>query len=130
MNVSGVRPYAAFYDYNSIQLNEARNAQITAAGEANSVLSKELAEPVAEKVSAGEAQLSQNFRSFDFAQQFNPNETYELKGADSDINNLDIQRAVSDLDKDSMLRQYQYFVNSNPETAVNSAVRMNENFIL
>ena len=35
-----------------------------------------------------------------------------LKGADSDISTLDVAKAVSDLDKDKVLQQYQHFVGS------------------
>ena len=40
---------------------------------------------------------------------------FEMKGRESDINSLDIQKAVSDMQKDQALMQYQYFVgDSNP----------------
>ena len=38
------------------------------------------------------------------------NMPYELKGRESNIEDLDIDKAVSDLQKDSALMQYQYFV--------------------
>ena len=34
----------------------------------------------------------------------------ELIGSESDINGLDVQKEVSDMQKDSILQQYQYFV--------------------
>ena len=34
MNVSGIRPYEGFYQYNSIKLNELRNQQIAASAKA------------------------------------------------------------------------------------------------
>ncbi|MBQ1194361.1 MAG: hypothetical protein IIX45_09645 [Lachnospiraceae bacterium] len=34
----------------------------------------------------------------------------EFIGSESDINGLDVQKAVSDMQKDSILQQYQYFV--------------------
>lgn len=36
--------------------------------------------------------------------------SFEMKGRDSDIDALDIQKAVSDMQKDSALQQYQFFV--------------------
>jgi len=36
--------------------------------------------------------------------------SFEMKGRESDINALDINRAVSDMQKDEALMQYQYFV--------------------
>lgn len=41
--------------------------------------------------------------------------SFEMKGRDSDIESLDIEKAVSDMQKDQALMQYQYFVgDSNP----------------
>lgn len=39
-----------------------------------------------------------------------PKATYDLKGADSDIRSLDVEKAVSDMQKDELIHQYQYFV--------------------
>lgn len=35
---------------------------------------------------------------------------FEMTGRDSDIEQLDIQKAISDMKKDSILEQYQFFV--------------------
>lgn len=40
---------------------------------------------------------------------------YSLVGADSDIESLDIAKAISDMQKDSILQEYQYFVRSAKE---------------
>lgn len=113
MNISGIRPYAGFYEYNSIKAAEMRNQQI-AASQANSVPNSE---PEDEGKALEAASPEQNFTSYDFAKTYQPGETYELKGVDSDINSLDVMKAVSDLDKDQVLRQYQYFV-GNADSAV------------
>lgn len=44
--------------------------------------------------------------------KFNTGEDYGYIGKDSDIEQLDIQKAISDMQKDSILQQYQYFVGS------------------
>lgn len=41
---------------------------------------------------------------------FNRGEDYGYIGSDSDIAALDMQKAISDLQKDKVLQQYQYFV--------------------
>ena len=43
---------------------------------------------------------------------FNANEDFGYIGQDSDIASLDMQKAISDMKKDSILQQYQYFVGS------------------
>ena len=43
---------------------------------------------------------------------FNANDDFGYIGQDSDIASLDMQKAISDMKKDSILQQYQYFVGS------------------
>lgn len=122
MNISGIRPYAGFYEYNSIK------------NEAPVVDSLQLQEEP--QVAIPETPVEQNYSSYDFAQTYRPGEVYDLKGADSDIESLDMQKAVSDLDKDQVLRQYQYFVGSREnvtKTSIESTqmnMRSGENFSL
>ncbi len=137
MNVSGIRPYEGFYQYNSIKLNELRNQQIAAsvkaAGQVNS------AEDTAQEQKEEQdvfAPVNQSFDSYDFAQRYRPDETFDLKGPDSDIESLDAKKAISDLEKDQVLQQYQYFVGDKVHVAmkenykVNEDARMGENFFL
>ena len=42
--------------------------------------------------------------------KFNTGEDYSYIGKDKDLANLDMQKAISDMKKDSVLQQYQYFV--------------------
>ena len=79
----------------------------------------------------------QTYNAFDYAKEYQPDETYELKGADSDLAGLDMQKAISDMEKDQVLQQYQYFVGTQ-DTGVKktpldtgiSALRSGENFSL
>ena len=136
MNVSGIRPYEGFYQYNSIKLNELRNQQIAASAKA-----AEQANGVDDTVQKKEEQevsapVNQTFDSYDFAKQYRPDETFELKGIDSDIESLDAKKAVSDLEKDQVLQQYQYFVGdkvhvkAKESSQTNAAARLGENFFL
>ena len=57
------------------------------------------------------------FGAYDFASQYDPNATYSLKGKDSELKNLDVEKAISDMQRDEAIHQYQYFVGdreSNP----------------
>ena len=132
MNISGIRPYAGFYDYNSIKAEALRNQQIAEAQVALS--SQQTKEPQNDVVAAP---VEQNFSSYDFAQTYRPGETYDLKGRDSDIESLDVQKAVSDLGKDQVIQQYQYFVGGNEDSVAKTSVdvaqqnmRSGENFSL
>ncbi len=50
---------------------------------------------------------------------FHKEETFDYLGSESSLMNLDMQKAISDMKKDSILQDYQYFVGStisvNPE---------------
>lgn len=43
---------------------------------------------------------------------FNREDSFGYIGTDSDLNNLDMQKAISDMQKDQILQNYQYFVGS------------------
>ena len=70
------------------------------------------------------------------AQGYQPDETYELKGAESDISKLDVEKTMSDLEKDKVLEQYQYFVGDQAHAIAidmnteNKIPRSGENFVL
>lgn len=53
-----------------------------------------------------------NIKLEDISISFNKEEDYGYIGADSDIASLDMQKAISDMKKDQILQQYQYFVGS------------------
>ena len=126
MNISGIRPSTDFYSYNSIKINELRNQQIMEskkAGQGNN------------DVNSDDNTKIQNDPQIDQSFSYNPEETFELKGVDSDIASLDIQKAVSDLDKDKVLQQYQFFVGDEAFTiqqkdSITSIAHSGENFLL
>lgn len=77
------------------------------------------------------AKKSQNFGTYDFAKQYKPNEQFELKGSDSDIKSLDVEKAVNNMQKDSIIHRYQYFVqNKTPQGSESSRDNEIEDFSL
>lgn len=130
MNISGIRPSLGFYSYNSIKIDELRNQQLA-------VTAQEQA-PIQEESTGYKDQLpvEQNFTSYDYAKSYQPDETYELKGAESDISKLDVEKTMSDLEKDKVLEQYQYFVGDQAHAIAidmnteNKIPRSGENFVL
>lgn len=129
MNISGIRPTAGFYSYNSIKINELRNQQLA-------VTTQEKAAKRESVIEQEEVPVEQTFSSFDFAQTYRPDATYELKGEDSDVSRLDVEKTLSDLEKDKVLEQYQYFVGDRAQKVAtdlnteNKMPRSGENFIL
>lgn len=138
MNVSGIRPYEGFYQYNSIKLNELRNQQIAAAQQNTDTPDLQDEEQRRRQQEAAAFSANQTFDSYDFAQQYKPDETFELKGADSELASLDVTKAISDLGKDQLLQQYQYFVGTDatgmvtaaPTANADTLMRSGENFSL
>ncbi len=53
---------------------------------------------------------SQNADVRELSLTFNAGEDFGYIGQDSDLGNLDMQKAISDMKRDSILQQYQYFV--------------------
>ena len=127
MNLSGVRISAGFYDYNSIE-----NRAVTVGSE----LPAELPQSVTDQAPSAEEHAAPAVSrksgpdqgAIDYANSYQPDAVYELKGVDSDIARLDVERAISDMRRDQVLEQYQFFVGTNPDEA--QPVRPDENFIL
>lgn len=112
MNISGIRPYTGYYDYNSIRevrlpSLEAENLQ-TDLGQ-----SAPQPQPQVSEEEIAKARENQTFGSKQYAGTYQPNQEYEMKGVDSDIYNLDVQQALSDMQKDQVIQQYQFFVGRN-----------------
>ncbi|NLL79700.1 MAG: hypothetical protein GX234_07920 [Clostridiales bacterium] len=61
---------------------------------------------------------SECFTLENFSLSMNPQKDAELIGVESDIYSLDVQKAISDMKKDQILEEYQYFVGSMRENAV------------
>lgn len=64
----------------------------------------------------------------DISLSFNVNETYDYIGKDADLQNLDMMSAISDMQKDKVLEQYQYFVG--PKELADSVVASTQDGIV
>ena len=113
MNISGIRTGAGFYDYNSIKINEVRSQQIQEARESEQIPvtgTVEQNDSTDAKVEQIPAAQKEDYGVADFNAKYQPDASYDLKGVDSDISKLDVEKALSDLKKDQVLQQYQFFV--------------------
>jgi len=128
MNISGIRTYAGFYDYNTIKQSKMRSRQIQ---EAKVAAEQEL--PVTEEVPVVEEAVvvsEADHGAKDFAGQYEPDAVYEMKGVDSDIFKLDMEKVISDMKKDEVLLEYQFFVNSAGGLGNSVAGNVTEQFVL
>lgn len=132
MNVSGIRPYSGFYNTTSIvptrQEVEQASEQATVRREEGAELSISREAMDRSDTSARE---KQTFGSYDYAKQYRPDaDAVRNIGTHADINSLDVRKAVSDMQKDSAIQQYQVFVGPSAGTDAAAAVRGVENFSL
>ena len=132
MNISGIGSYSG--SYNSIKINSLINnrqtAETSSGGQAQAVHSND------QKLKEQRQQIraNQNFNSSDYAKQYAPGKTYEMKGADSDLASLDESSDVSGSRKSQIMQQYQLFMGETQAQGTNKAamntqaVRGVENF--
>ena len=52
---------------------------------------------------------------------FNKEESYDYLGSESSLSGLDMQKAISDMKRDSVLQEYQYFVGNSQNLFANPA---------
>lgn len=123
MNISGIRPSAGFYDYNTIKSEE------LSAEQTQKTLTAQQSDTEQEAALTVEASTKPDTGVMDYASRYQPDVTYDLKGADSELMSLDVEKAISDMKKDQVLQQYQFFVGeSQAEQLLES--RNQENFLL
>lgn len=131
MNISGIGAYSG--NYNSIRTGSLVNQQVRGTvsdGQAQEVRSDERIRREQEQ----QIRANQNFNSADYAKQYAPGKTYEMKGADSDIASLDESRNASGSQKSQIMQQYRLFMGETQAQGVNQAamnkqaVRGVENF--
>lgn len=115
MNISGIRPYSGYNLYRPV--SGAESTQTVSTDLATQQAQKQdTAESIPSSVSQNTPQ-NQTFGAYDYANQYNPDSTYEMKGKESDLKSLDVENAISSMQKDSLLHQYQYFVGADQTAA-------------
>lgn len=111
MNISGIRPTSNFYNnyiavYNNNRISDELSAPqdtrgVDKVGGSSDTLSDE---------EIREARAGQVRNSYDFAKEYDPTREYSMKGSESELKNLDVMKAISDMEKDKAIAQYQFFV--------------------
>lgn len=116
MGIQGISDYNSFFqnyripsvpeqDAEKVIVKPAEAGVSPAAGEGQKLLAAAEQEEVRNPV-------RKNADLENISLKFNTGEDYGYIGKDSDIASLDMQKAISDMKKDSVLEQYQYFVGS------------------
>lgn len=105
MNISGIRPITGSEIYNSIQKSETDVADAASLQKPG-----QTAEETKEYADEASVREQQTFNAVSYAKQYEPGLSFDMKGADSDLMKLDVEKAISDMQKDQVLVQYQFFV--------------------
>ncbi|MBO5153824.1 MAG: hypothetical protein J6C00_05635 [Eubacterium sp.] len=132
MNISGIGSYSG--NYNSIKINSLINQQASKADSGAQTQAVRSEDSALRQQEQQRIRANQNFNSADYAKQFTPGKTYEMKGADSDLASLDESRSTTNSQKSQIMQQYQLFMGETQaqgvnQTAMNTqAVRGVENF--
>jgi hypothetical protein len=128
MAINGLNTYGSYGYYNTRQLNIGNddtstnpaavlNVQTDASvveqqSEAKSdALSINEAGTVDQGTIKSENQAPKNSNAADFTFDFKKNNNFNLVGATSSMEDMDLDKAMSDMKKDSVLDQYKFFVN-------------------
>ena len=125
MNISGIRPVDGFYNYSSYGVNSASSVNNTKNIDADVDASNKQpieSKPTVTQEDIDKARAKQTFGAYDYASQYDPNAAYSLKGKDSELKNLDVEKAISDMQRDEAIHQYQYFVGDREGNPVSGGV--------
>ena len=124
MNISGIRIQAGFYDYNTIKNTQIQEESVPDTVDA---VGKDIC---VTEITETERDNKPDHGAAEYAKQYQPDAEYDLKGIASDITSLDVEKAISDMKKDQVLQQYQFFVGERMSQTGLLYIRPNENFSL
>ncbi len=117
MQIQGINQYGGFNSYKNI--NSIQKVSVDDVKKQDEELKKEesLKQSASESVAASQAERQEEMPKAskiadleNISLSFNTNETYSFIGQDASLENLDVMSAISDMQKDKVLQQYQYFV--------------------
>jgi len=123
MTIAGVSNSYSYASYSKKIDNTSTDADVNQVSQVNQPL------PVESSVSSDQQQPSETFKpsrtgnlekiTFDFKK----NNEFNLVGAQSKAEDLDVDKALSDMKKDSVLDQYKFFVKSSLVSDADGSVR-------
>lgn len=116
MNISGIRPIGGYASVGSLSsVSRARSASAGSAASGDSLNAKSNAKEDLQKIA--EKRARQTFTVNDFDAQYRPENPFGENG--SRIRTADVEKAVSDMRRDEVLQQYQYFVGTPADPSQN-----------
>lgn len=108
MSIDYISSYGGFY--NQYRMPEIPRVSVEDVKKQDEQVNEVPVSPATEPEQQPVSQASRMANLEDISLSFNVNETYDYIGRDADLQNLDMMKAISDMQKDAVLEQYQYFV--------------------
>lgn len=133
MNVSGIRPISGFSRITNINIVDSKKDINLSVDAVNNKVNNNSNNAIDNKDSNAVSRdtTNQTFTSKDMAKQYDKRKSYDLKGKDSDLSTLDVEKAISDIQKNNLMEQYKSFVYDDKEDiARGNRIRETENFVL
>lgn len=119
MAISGISEYGGLYgsyrvvDIPKVDIETVKKQDEQKANEALQVQPEVMAPKAETAVSQPEEDKRSRVADLEnISLTFNANDDFSYIGSESEIGNLDMQKAISDMRKDKVLEDYQYFVGS------------------
>lgn len=111
--INGINGIGRMQDYSIQMPQSAKTVIVEETGAESHVASSEQINAGKTGQAAEQTQkLSANAALDDISLTFHKQDDFGYIGRDSDIHSLDVEKAISDMRKDQILQQYQYFVGS------------------
>lgn len=114
MGISGINDYSAmFQNYRTPVIPSVTVEQVREQDRLNqNAENTAQAAPITPEITPVEQPTRKDAALEDISLSFNKQDDFGYIGRDSDIRSLDVERAIDDMRKDSILQRYQYFVGS------------------
>jgi len=132
MNISGLRPYEAL-DHFKVDKEVIAKAQADHISQMSVSTGTESRKNAYVNMQSEESKVFSNRQTVvDLAKNFKATTSFEWKGIESDLSKLDQETVQKPIDKDSVLRQYQFFVgpknSAEEEQKITQNAKQLENF--
>ncbi len=113
MAINGLLDYGGLYsNYRPVQIPMVDVSEVAAQDEKNEIAkaSEAVSAPIAETPVADNRSRTADLENISL--NFNSGDDYSYIGSESDMGALDMDKLISDMKKDKILEDYQYFVGS------------------
>lgn len=131
MNISGIRPIGGYQTINNYAaVNKAADQERVYLAPLEEQDLTQVKKEDSDIARFSKARANQTFGAYDFANQYKPEDSFEIR-AGREARLADVNQAISDMQKDEVLHQYQTFLGERRATATEAAapqIRGGEDF--